>query len=124
MQKYTVEIDNSGTIRWYKFGTSILHREDGPALEWATGTKFWYKEDKLHREDGPAIKQVFVPTSPLVSAPRTTPAVTGSIPATRRVIASSVKSASVPPAVIRPAFRRTPVAITRRQTPRVLTRQP
>ena len=33
-----------------------LHREDGPAIEWAGGTKDWYINDKLHREDGPAIE--------------------------------------------------------------------
>jgi len=37
---------------WYKNG--ILHREDGPAVEWASGSKFWYKNGKQHREDGPA----------------------------------------------------------------------
>jgi hypothetical protein len=67
------------TTRWYKFGTNLLHREDGPACEYANGTKewwyegkrhredghayegadgdkIWYKEDKYHREDGPAIE--------------------------------------------------------------------
>jgi hypothetical protein len=33
-----------------------LHREDGPAVEWADGTKFWYINGKLHREDGPAVQ--------------------------------------------------------------------
>ena len=39
---------------WYKEGTDILHREDGPAIEYANGDKSWYKEGKLHRLDGPA----------------------------------------------------------------------
>ena len=30
------------------------HREDGPAIEWPDGTKFWYRDGNLHREDGPA----------------------------------------------------------------------
>jgi hypothetical protein len=34
----------------------ILHRLDGPALEWADGTSFWYFDDELHRDDGPAIE--------------------------------------------------------------------
>ena len=34
----------------------VLHREDGPAYEWADGTKFWYLNGELHREDGPAIE--------------------------------------------------------------------
>ena len=32
------------------------HREDGPAFEYADGTKEWYINDKLHRENGPAIE--------------------------------------------------------------------
>jgi hypothetical protein len=32
------------------------HREDGPAIEYSDGTKFWYKNDERHREDGPAIQ--------------------------------------------------------------------
>ncbi|MDP2696092.1 MAG: hypothetical protein Q8O87_02455 [bacterium] len=33
-----------------------LHREDGPALEFASGNKYWYKNGEFHREDGPAIE--------------------------------------------------------------------
>ena len=47
-------INNYGDIRWYKYGTEILHRLDGPAVECANGYKSWYKEGKLHRENGPA----------------------------------------------------------------------
>ena len=32
------------------------HRTDGPAVEWADGTKAWYLNGKLHRTDGPAIE--------------------------------------------------------------------
>ena len=35
---------------------TILHREDGPALEWVDGYKAWYTNGQLHREDGPAIE--------------------------------------------------------------------
>jgi hypothetical protein len=38
----------------YIKGTDILHREDGPAIEWSDGSKEWYINGKLHREDGPA----------------------------------------------------------------------
>ena len=31
------------------------HREDGPALVYASGTAYWYLNDKCHREDGLAI---------------------------------------------------------------------
>ena len=33
------------------------HREDGPAVIWANGTKSWYMNGKQHREDGPAIER-------------------------------------------------------------------
>lgn len=50
-----VEYKN-GTKEWYKEGK--LHREGGPAIEQADGRKEWYKEGELHREDGPAIERV------------------------------------------------------------------
>ena len=31
-----------------------LHREDGPAVEYADGSKHWMMNGELHREDGPA----------------------------------------------------------------------
>ena len=34
----------------------VLHRKDGPAIEYANGTKEWWKEGVRHREDGPAIE--------------------------------------------------------------------
>ena len=43
-----------GTKFWYLNGKR--HREDGPAVEYADGTKCWYLNDELHREDGPAIE--------------------------------------------------------------------
>lgn len=57
--RYTVEVeqDEDGKYvetRWYKEGTNILHREDGPALERTNGTKIWYKNGLCHRVDGPA----------------------------------------------------------------------
>jgi len=42
-------------IVYYKKGTKIIHREDGPAVEWTDGTKEWYRNGKRHREDGPAL---------------------------------------------------------------------
>jgi hypothetical protein len=32
------------------------HREDGPAIERADGTKEWFQNDMRHREDGPAVE--------------------------------------------------------------------
>ena len=34
-----------------------LHREDGPAVEYANGDKLYYLNGKCHREDGPAIER-------------------------------------------------------------------
>ena len=44
--------DARGTILYKLNGQ--LHRLDGPAAEYADGSKFWYVEGKLHRLDGPA----------------------------------------------------------------------
>ena len=43
--------EESGVF-WYKDG--VLHREDGPAIEYRNGTTKWYLNGKRHREDGPA----------------------------------------------------------------------
>ena len=43
-----------GTKHWYRNGQ--LHRENGPAVEWANGTKEWYRNGQLHRKDGPAVE--------------------------------------------------------------------
>ena len=40
----------------YYFIGDKLHRENGPAIEFANGDKVWYKNGKRHREDGPAIE--------------------------------------------------------------------
>ena len=54
MIEYTVKVDANGTKAWYLNGE--LHREDGPAIEYASGDKAWYLDGKLHREDGPAFE--------------------------------------------------------------------
>jgi len=48
------ETSGYGTKRWYLNG--LLHREDGPAIEWSNGDKSWYFNGKHHRSDGPAIE--------------------------------------------------------------------
>jgi hypothetical protein len=35
---------------------TILHREDGPAVEGYDGYKAWWLNGKRHREDGPAVE--------------------------------------------------------------------
>lgn len=39
-------------IEYYKGG--ILHRDDGPAIEYFDGGYTYYKHGKIHRTDGPA----------------------------------------------------------------------
>lgn len=41
---------------WYKENTDIYHKEDGPAIEYYTGEKVWYKDGKCHRIEGPAVQ--------------------------------------------------------------------
>jgi len=43
-----------GTKRWLLNGK--LHRENGPAIEYADGSKVWFFHNKLHRLDGPAVE--------------------------------------------------------------------
>jgi len=54
MQEYVVKVTRDGDKFWYQNGK--LHREDGPALEYANGSKAWYQNDMLHRLDGPAVE--------------------------------------------------------------------
>ena len=42
----------NGERYWYHNGQ--YHREGGPAVELANGTKYWYRNGQLHREDGTA----------------------------------------------------------------------
>ena len=51
---YDIKIDNYRTKRYYM--NNELHREDGPAIEYANGDKHWFKNGKRHREEGPAIE--------------------------------------------------------------------
>ena len=53
--KPKMTIDEHGTKRWL-VKDEYYHREDGPAVEYANGTKRWYLNGKLHREDGPAVE--------------------------------------------------------------------
>jgi hypothetical protein len=55
MQEYRIVCNAYGDTLWYKFGTDEFHREDGPAIEYANGTKHWYLNGKCHRIGGPAV---------------------------------------------------------------------
>jgi hypothetical protein len=48
----------NGYKAWYVDGKR--HRTDGPAIEYADGSKSWYVDDKRHRTDGPAIEHADV----------------------------------------------------------------
>jgi len=54
MNKPKVKVNPNGTKSWLLNGK--LHREDGPAIEYANGNKEWYLNGKCHREDGPAVE--------------------------------------------------------------------
>jgi hypothetical protein len=42
-----IHIDKYGTKRYYSDREmTILHREDGPAIEWVGGEKLWYINDE------------------------------------------------------------------------------
>ena len=52
-----IEINTLGNKFYFKDKQmTILHREDGPAVEYANGSKYWCINNKFHREDGPAIE--------------------------------------------------------------------
>ena len=53
--KYRIEVNKFGTRRYYN-SAGQMHRDDGPAVEYADGTKGWYQNGLLHRTDGPAIE--------------------------------------------------------------------
>ncbi len=56
--EYTVKVymDITGWYlnRWYL--NNKLHRENGPAIEYADGSREWWLNGELHRKDGPAIE--------------------------------------------------------------------
>ena len=53
----TCTIDSDGIKKW-KNKEGQLHREDGPAIEYADGYKAWHLNGKRHRTDGPAVEDV------------------------------------------------------------------
>ena len=58
VKKYYVKVDNNGNYHWHKDAKcKVLHREDGPAVEYASGAKSWYQNNTLHRIDGPAVER-------------------------------------------------------------------
>jgi len=37
-------------------GSKVIHRIDGPAIEYANGDRFWLVDGRQHRTDGPAVE--------------------------------------------------------------------
>ena len=58
MEDVELKINEYGTKFYYIKGTDILHREDGPAIEFSNGSKEWFQHGKNHRLNGPAIEWV------------------------------------------------------------------
>ena len=56
MSKLYIRKNNIGTFYYKDPEMTILHRENGPAIEYADGNKLWYQNGKLHRLDGPAVE--------------------------------------------------------------------
>lgn len=55
-----IKVDKDGNKSYYKDkDLTLLHRIDGPAIEWKDGGKEWWVNGFLHRTDGPAIESAF-----------------------------------------------------------------
>ncbi len=52
--KPEMTINELGTKFWLL--NDLLHREDGPAIEYPDGTKHWFLNGEYHCEDGPAFE--------------------------------------------------------------------
>ena len=54
MKKQFIKTTEGATSYFSDEAMTVLHREDGPAVEHADGSKLWYINGEYHREDGPA----------------------------------------------------------------------
>ena len=56
-QEQYIHIDKNES-KWYfkDKAMTVLHRDDGPAIEHSDGSKAWCINGKRHREDGPAVE--------------------------------------------------------------------
>lgn len=58
-EQYTHIERHSGAKYYYKDpAMTILHREDGPAIERVNGTREWFVNGVPHRMDGPAFDSI------------------------------------------------------------------
>ena len=58
MKTQYIKIAENGKYYYSDAAMTILHREDGPAVECDGVYKSWWIDGKLHRTDGPAIEWV------------------------------------------------------------------
>jgi len=54
-EKQFIKRTSQGTFYYKDEAQTILHREDGPAMEWKDGSKAYYRNNAIHRLDGPAL---------------------------------------------------------------------
>ena len=55
MKEQFIHINKYGTKRYYSDREmTVLHREDGPAVQRLDGSKEYYRNGQLHNENGPA----------------------------------------------------------------------
>ena len=60
MAKEYTKVDRPGSKFYYKDPEmTILHREDGPAIEHYERSKQWWLNGKSHRLNGPAIERAW-----------------------------------------------------------------
>ena len=60
--------DAFGDTLYYKDSKhTILHRDNGPAVEYEDGSEAWYQNNKLHRVGGPAITLDYEGGNPFVT---------------------------------------------------------
>jgi hypothetical protein len=52
-------LDENNCARIWTNSKGQRHREDGAAVEYASGSKFWFINGERHREDGPAVEWLY-----------------------------------------------------------------
>lgn len=52
-------LDAGGVFQYGRYeirnSNGLLHRDDGPAVIYSNGMRYWYRNGERHRDDGPAI---------------------------------------------------------------------
>jgi hypothetical protein len=51
-------INSYGARIWRIPPNGLMHREDGPAVEWPAGNRYWWQHGLLHRDGGPACERL------------------------------------------------------------------